>query len=128
MRGGNRLLAQAPHVERYLLLPLRDQHAGVEDARLHHGALPCAEALRRYFLGPVLGALVGVIMPEWLRDVPKAADWYLPIFGAAVVLMMVWLPDGLLSLPDRIKAKRLAREASAARAVVGQTASLGVKS
>ena len=81
-----------------------------------------------YFLGPVLGALVGVIMPEWLRDVPKAADWYLPIFGAAVVLMMVWLPDGLLSLPDRIKAKRQAREASVARAVVGQTASLGVKS
>ena len=72
-----------------------------------------------YFLGPVLGAAVGVIMPEWLRDVPKAADWYLPLFGAAVVLLMIWLPDGLLSLPDRIKAKRQAREASAARAVMG---------
>ena len=67
-------------------------------------------------------------MPEWLRDVPKAADWYLPIFGAAVVLMMVWLPDGLLSLPDRIKAKRQAREASAARAAVGQGATAGAKS
>jgi branched-chain amino acid transport system permease protein len=72
-----------------------------------------------YFLGPVLGAAVGVIMPEWLRDVPKAADWYLPLFGAAVVLLMIWLPDGLLSLPDRIKAKRQAREASAARAAAG---------
>ena len=72
-----------------------------------------------YFLGPVLGAAVGVIMPEWLRDVPKAADWYLPLFGTAVVLLMIWLPDGLLSLPDRIKAKRQAREASAARAAVG---------
>ena len=81
-----------------------------------------------YFLGPVLGALVGVIAPEWLRDVPKAAEWYLPIFGAAVVLMMVWLPDGLLSLPDRIKAKRLAREASAARAAVGHVAKPGAKS
>ena len=81
-----------------------------------------------YFLGPVLGALVGVIMPEWLRDVPKAADWYLPIFGAAVVLMMIWLPDGLLSLPDRIKARRQAREASAARAAAGQTATAGAKS
>ena len=68
-----------------------------------------------YFLGPVLGAAVGVIVPEWLRDVPGVAAWYLPIFGAAVVLLMIWLPDGLLSIPDRIKAKRQAREASAAR-------------
>ena len=72
-----------------------------------------------YFLGPVLGAAVGVIMPEWLRDVPKAADWYLPLFGASVVLLMIWLPDGLLSLPDRIQAKRQARAASAARAAAG---------
>ena len=72
-----------------------------------------------YFLGPVLGAAVGVVMPEWLRDVPKAADWYLPLFGASVVLLMIWLPDGLLSLPDRIKAKRQARAASAARAAAG---------
>jgi branched-chain amino acid transport system permease protein len=78
-----------------------------------------------YFLGPVLGAAVGVVMPEWLRDVPKVADWYLPIFGAAVVLLMIWLPDGLLSLPDRIKAKRQAREASAARAASATT--LGAK-
>jgi branched-chain amino acid transport system permease protein len=78
-----------------------------------------------YFLGPVLGALVGVIMPEWIRDVPKVADWYLPLFGAAVVLMMIWLPDGLLSLPDRIKAKRQSREASAARAAA--TSSMGAK-
>ena len=72
-----------------------------------------------YFLGPVLGAAVGVVMPEWLRDVPKAADWYLPLFGASVVLLMIWLPDGLLSLPDRIKAKRQARAASAVRAAAG---------
>jgi branched-chain amino acid transport system permease protein len=38
------------------------------------------------------------------------------MFGTAVVLLMVWLPDGLLSIPDRIKAKRAAREASQARA------------
>ena len=33
-RGADRLLAEALHVERDLLLALRDQHAGVEDARL----------------------------------------------------------------------------------------------
>ena len=69
-----------------------------------------------YFLGPLVGAAVGVVLPEWLRDVPGVSDWYLPMFGAAVVLLMVWLPDGLLSIPDRLRAKRVAREASAARA------------
>ena len=70
-----------------------------------------------YFLGPLLGSAVGVILPEWLRF---AQAWYLFVFGAAVVLLMIWLPDGLLSIPDRIKAKRQAREASAARAAAAQ--------
>ena len=65
-----------------------------------------------YFFGPLLGSAVGVLLPEWLRF---AQGWYLFVFGGAVVLLMLWLPDGLLSIPDRIKAKRLAREASAAR-------------
>jgi branched-chain amino acid transport system permease protein len=75
-----------------------------------------------YFLGPVLGAAVGVVMPEWLRDVPTVADWYLPIFGTSVVLLMIWLPDGLLSIPDRLRAKKQARLESAARAATAQAA------
>ncbi|MDZ7892701.1 MAG: branched-chain amino acid ABC transporter permease [Rhodoferax sp.] len=70
-----------------------------------------------YFLGPLLGSAVGVILPEWLRF---AQAWYLFVFGGAVVLLMIWLPDGLLSIPDRIKAKRQAREASAARVAAAQ--------
>ena len=66
-----------------------------------------------YFLGPILGAAVGVILPEWLRF---AQAWYLFVFGTAVVMLMIWLPDGLLSLPDVLRAKRQSREASAARA------------
>jgi branched-chain amino acid transport system permease protein len=66
-----------------------------------------------YFLGPALGAAVGVILPEWLRF---AQAWYLTIFGAAVVALMIWLPDGLLSIPDRLKARRQSREESEARA------------
>jgi branched-chain amino acid transport system permease protein len=76
-----------------------------------------------YFWGPLLGALVGMVVPEWIRDVfPTLANWYLPIFGAVVIMMMVWLPDGLMSIPDRIKAKRLGREANAARQAAGQSA------
>lgn len=66
-----------------------------------------------YFFGPVLGAAVGVVLPEWLRF---AQDWYLFVFGSAVVLLMIWLPDGLLSIPDRLRARRESREASATRA------------
>jgi branched-chain amino acid transport system permease protein len=66
-----------------------------------------------YFFGPIVGAAVGVLLPEWLRF---AQAWYLFVFGAAVVLLMLWLPDGLLSIPDRLKARRQSREASAARA------------
>ncbi|HEX7441629.1 MAG TPA: branched-chain amino acid ABC transporter permease [Caldimonas sp.] len=66
-----------------------------------------------YFFGPVLGSAVGVLLPEWLRF---AQAWYLFAFGGAVVLLMLWLPDGLLSIPDRMRARRLARAAAAARA------------
>lgn len=66
-----------------------------------------------YFFGPVLGSAVGVILPEWLRF---AQAWYLFVFGAAVVLLMIWLPDGLLSVPERLKARRQSREESAVRA------------
>jgi branched-chain amino acid transport system permease protein len=76
-----------------------------------------------YFFGPLLGAAVGVLLPEWLRF---AQAWYLFVFGIMVVLLMLWLPDGLLSIPDRIKARRLAREASAARASAARA--VGVQS
>ena len=72
-----------------------------------------------YFFGPILGAAVGVVLPEWLRF---AQDWYLFVFGSAVVLLMIWLPDGLLSIPDRLRARRESREASAARSAAGTAA------
>jgi branched-chain amino acid transport system permease protein len=66
-----------------------------------------------YFFGPLLGAAVGVLLPEWLRF---AQGWYLFCFGLSVVALMLWLPDGLLSIPERLRARRQARAASAARA------------
>jgi branched-chain amino acid transport system permease protein len=70
-----------------------------------------------YFLGPLLGAAMGVVVPDWIRDAaPILSNWYLPLFGAVVVGMMIWLPDGLLSLPDRLREKRDSKKASADRA------------
>ena len=71
-----------------------------------------------YFFGPLLGSAVGVLLPEWLRF---AQAWYLFVFGASVIVLMLWLPDGLLSIPDRIKARRLSREASAARTAAAKS-------
>jgi len=69
-----------------------------------------------YFFGPVLGVAVGVLLPEWIRDTSQVlANWYLPLFGVAVVALMVWLPDGLLSLPERIRNQRALKAANLAR-------------
>ena len=77
-----------------------------------------------YFLGPVVGSAVGVLLPEWLRF---AQAWYLFVFGMAVVLLMIWLPDGLLSIPERLRARRMARQASAARQATGLAAQASAK-
>ena len=52
------------------------------------------------FLGPVLGTVVIVLLPEWLRFMQ---NWYLAVFGFAVVALMIWLPGGLLSIPDKLR-------------------------
>ncbi|CAM5267143.1 Amino acid/amide ABC transporter membrane protein 2, HAAT family OS=Streptomyces sp. LaPpAH-199 OX=1265493 GN=F610DRAFT_06231 PE=4 SV=1 [Streptomyces griseus subsp. griseus] len=52
-----------------------------------------------YLLGPVLGLSIGVFAPEWLRF---TQGWYLLLFGLVVVVLMVWLPGGLLSLRQRL--------------------------
>ena len=52
------------------------------------------------FFGPVLGTVVVVLLPEWLRFMQ---NWYLAVFGFAVVALMIWLPGGLLSIPDRFR-------------------------
>ena len=75
-----------------------------------------------YFLGPLVGAAVGVLLPEWLRF---AQGWYLFVFGLAVVGLMLWLPDGLLSIPDRLRARRHAREAAAARSAAAARVGAG---
>jgi branched-chain amino acid transport system permease protein len=75
-----------------------------------------------YFFGPLLGAAVGVVLPEWLRF---AQGWYLFVFGVMVVLMMLWLPDGLLSIPDRLRERRRARQASAERAAAAARVGAG---
>jgi len=58
------------------------------------------------FCGPVLGSVIVILLPEWLRF---AQNWYLAIFGFAVVVLMIWLPGGLLSIPKRLQLRRAAK-------------------
>ncbi|MEO9136270.1 MAG: branched-chain amino acid ABC transporter permease [Casimicrobiaceae bacterium] len=51
------------------------------------------------FFGPVIGTIIIVLLPEWLRFMQS---WYLAVFGFAVVALMIWLPGGILSIPERI--------------------------
>jgi branched-chain amino acid transport system permease protein len=55
------------------------------------------------FFGPVVGTVVIVLLPEWLRFMQ---NWYLAVFGFALVALMIWLPGGVLSIPERFAPKR----------------------
>jgi branched-chain amino acid transport system permease protein len=51
-----------------------------------------------YFFGPFVGALVAVLLPEWLRFIQS---YYLLLYAILVMIMMVFCPDGILGLLNR---------------------------
>jgi branched-chain amino acid transport system permease protein len=60
------------------------------------------------FFGPVIGTIVIILLPEVLRSSNVEAlkfmqKWYLVFFGVAIVALMIWLPEGIVSIPDRFK-------------------------
>ncbi|HEY8244827.1 MAG TPA: branched-chain amino acid ABC transporter permease [Casimicrobiaceae bacterium] len=60
------------------------------------------------FLGPVVGTIIIILLPEVLRGSALEAlkfmqKWYLVFFGVAVVALMIWLPGGILSIADRFR-------------------------
>jgi branched-chain amino acid transport system permease protein len=66
------------------------------------------------FMGPVVGTIIIILLPEFLRsssieELKFMQKWYLAFFGVAVILLMIWLPGGILSFGDRFKAKRGAK-------------------
>ena len=52
-----------------------------------------------YFFGPLLGAMVAVLLPEWLR---MAQGLYLIYYAVFVMVLMVFCPSGILGLFDKI--------------------------
>jgi branched-chain amino acid transport system permease protein len=68
-----------------------------------------------YFFGPFLGAIVAVLLPEWLRF---TEGYYLMGYAVLVVVLMVFCPSGLLGLLERL----LKPVAAAGRAAAGSDA------
>ena len=66
------------------------------------------------FMGPVVGTIIIILLPEFLRSsnvewLKFMQKWYLAFFGVAVIALMIWLPGGILSFGDRFKAKGAAK-------------------
>jgi branched-chain amino acid transport system permease protein len=75
-----------------------------------------------HFGGPLLGAAFLTLLPEGLREVSRLTGMEpgplrLLANGAVLLVVILFLPNGLVSLPERIRAWR--EERRAARAAVG---------
>ena len=55
------------------------------------------------FFGPFLGALVSVLLPEWLRF---AGGLYLIVYALLVMVLMAFCPGGLLGIAGRLARRR----------------------
>lgn len=66
-----------------------------------------------FFFGPFLGAMIAVLLPEWLRF---TQGYYLMLYAIAVILLLIWSPTGILGILDRYLAQRRTKAASALRA------------
>lgn len=67
-----------------------------------------------FYFGPFLGAMIAVLLPEWLRF---TEGYYLMIYAVAVMGLLIWSPTGILGILDRAMAARRTKAASALRAV-----------
>jgi len=67
-----------------------------------------------FFLGPFLGAMISVLLPEWLRDYTH--DYYLMVYAIAVIGLLIYSPTGILGILDRYLTARRTKAASALRA------------
>ena len=75
-----------------------------------------------FFLGPFLGALIAILLPEWLRF---TEGFYLMIYALSVIVLMAVSPKGLLGIADNWASRRKTIRASAARAAAQATFKAG---
>jgi branched-chain amino acid transport system permease protein len=74
------------------------------------------------FFGPFVGALIAVLLPEWLRF---TEGYYLIVYALLVILLMAFCPSGILGLARRAL-DAIARRRTRARAGRNADAAAGV--
>src|SRR5262245_49366685 len=68
-----------------------------------------------YFFGPFVGALISVLLPEWMRI---TAGYYLLVYAALVMVLMPLCPAGVIGLLERVLKALNRRPGTAASARV----------
>ncbi|MBP1181556.1 ABC transporter permease subunit [Methylobacterium sp. PvR107] len=63
-------------------------------------------------VGAAIGTALLILIPEWLRFLKEIPGLYLAIYGLAVILIVVFMPDGIWGfLGDQVRRLRRARPA-----------------
>ena len=52
-----------------------------------------------YFFGPFVGAMIALLLPEWLR---VTEGYYLMVYAVLVMALMALCPTGILGLAERV--------------------------
>jgi branched-chain amino acid transport system permease protein len=55
--------------------------------------------------GPLVGSVIMVLLAEWVRSIPKLGAAHMTVFGVLLILMIIFLPNGLVG--DFGKIRRL---------------------
>jgi branched-chain amino acid transport system permease protein len=53
-----------------------------------------------FFFGPILGAFIAILIPEWLRF---SEEFYLIIYASLIIVMMIACPSGLFGLFNQFR-------------------------
>ena len=77
-------------------------------------------------IGGVIGTTLLILLPEWLKEMPKSLqfikDIYLVIYGLAVILIMIFMPQGIWGLlRSRFRPTVIAPPAAAALSLGGES-------
>jgi len=55
--------------------------------------------------GPLVGSVIMVLLAEWVRSIPKLGAAHMSVFGVLLILIIIFLPNGLVG--DFAKIRRL---------------------
>jgi branched-chain amino acid transport system permease protein len=57
-------------------------------------------------IGSAIGTILLILIPEWLRFLKSVPGLYLAIYGAAVILIVIFMPEGIWGFIRRLFASR----------------------